>query len=400
MHLVFYGIGSSTVQDVTKYLKLKKKHQSFKKHVNWMTSEIEDLRLDWCKLMSYKEGSFGGWIAENWIAFIRLSKWIYGSLDTLIDDTVYSPPNKNLVKWTKPEVIEWLKARELPHSGKVNELKAKVKDLMNQTEGPPPIVPPKGGHVKNAINVIRSMSTMISCIMTKYTTPSLILEVEHSIKIYLSLLHRFEVMQDNDISKKYSWVTKSNYLSLLNLPRQMELYGPLRLYWEGGYRGEGIIQDIKGIMNHGLTSGWQKNTLKRLYNNRALSFLAEECNSNIESKAATYYINRNYKRYGKVISITERFHNILPLSMIYSKSGVYYIAIDKKVSLQIVKKRYTHSHAGLDFFIWELLKDDTLPTPDKDNIQCYCLLLPKVDNDEIGDLIDENHRIYGCINSD
>ena len=59
----------------------------------------------------------------------------------------------------------------------------------------------------------------------------------------------------------------------------MELYGPLRLYWEGGYRGEGIIQDIKGIINHGLTSGWQRNTLKKFYNNRALSFLAEECNS-------------------------------------------------------------------------------------------------------------------------
>ena len=53
----------------------------------------------------------------------------------------------------------------------------------------------------------------------------------------------------------------------------------------------------------------------------------------------------------------------------------------------------------MDYFIWELLKDETLPTPDKDNIQCYCLLIPKVDNDHIGDFIDDNHRIYGCINS-
>ena len=223
-----------------------------------MISEIIKLNLHWCKLMSYKEGSFGGWIAENWIAYLRISKWVYGTLDVLIDDETYSPPNKPYSKWTKAENIEWLRARDQSTIGSALQLKSQVKMLMKQPGGPPPIGIPKGGHVNNAINLIRSMATMISLIMTDHTSPSLIEQVEHSIKLFLSLTHRLEVVQEKNDTRKYKWITKSNYLSLLNLPRQMELYGPLRLYWEGGYCGEGIIQDIKGILNHGLSLGWQE----------------------------------------------------------------------------------------------------------------------------------------------
>ena len=400
MHLVFYGIGGSTVQEVTNYLKMKKKHASFKDKVNCITKEIEDLRLDWCKLMSYKEGSFGGWIAENWIAYLRISKWVYGILDILIDDKEYCPPDKAVTRWTKAENIEWLKARGLTHVGNANDLKQLVKSYMNQPEEAPPILLPRGGHVNNAINLVRSMATMVSLIMTDHTSPNLITKVDHSIRIYLTMAHRFEINQEKDKSRKYNWVSKSNYLSLLNLPRQMELYGPLRLYWEGGYRGEGLIQDIKGIINHGLTSGWQRNTLKKFYNNRSLSFLAEEHNCKIDSNYLSYDIDRNYKRYGKVDSIAEQFHKHLPLSIIYSKTGVYYVAIDKRESLQVLRNTFTHSHGGLDFYIWKLLETDALPTPTKIEIQCYCLLLPKIDNDQLDINVESNSRVYACINSD
>ena len=84
------------------------------------------------------------------------------------------------------------------------------------------------------------------------------------------------VINDN-VTMKPTWVKKSNYLSLLNIPTQMKLYGPMRLYWEGGYRGEGIIQEVKGIINHGLITGWQKHTMKRFYSYRALKLLNSEC---------------------------------------------------------------------------------------------------------------------------
>ena len=39
-----------------------------------MTRQIIELRLDWCKLLAYKEETFGGWIAEDWIAYLRIYK--------------------------------------------------------------------------------------------------------------------------------------------------------------------------------------------------------------------------------------------------------------------------------------------------------------------------------------
>ena len=74
---------------------------------------MTELRLDWCKLMAYKEGTFGGQIAENWIAYLRICKWIYGSIYVIMDDKEYIPPDK----WNKSDNVEWLQARDLPFTG-------------------------------------------------------------------------------------------------------------------------------------------------------------------------------------------------------------------------------------------------------------------------------------------
>ena len=187
--------------------------------------------------------------------------------------------------------------RGLPNTGDAKELKHSVMTYMNEVGRPPSILPPKGGKVQNATNVVTSMVCMISHIMTEYTTPKVILEVDHAIKIYLSMVHRFEISMNKEPTKKYTWVSKSNYMSLLNIPRQMELYGPMRMYWEGGYRGEGIIQEIKGIINNGLIIGWQNHTMKRFYNNRALKFLANESSSNISTRNEDSVVDQPYRRY-------------------------------------------------------------------------------------------------------
>lgn len=53
-----------------------------------------------------------------------------------------------------------------------------------------------------------------------------------------------------DKTDKIIWITRSNCLSFLNLPDQMRMFGPLRLYWESGWKGEGIIKKIKEIIRN------------------------------------------------------------------------------------------------------------------------------------------------------
>lgn len=44
----------------------------------------------------------------------------------------------------------------------------------------------------------------------------------------------------------------SNLHGLLNLPDQIRLYGPLRIWWEGGCKGECILRSIKPLILHGV----------------------------------------------------------------------------------------------------------------------------------------------------
>ena len=401
MHLVFYGVAKGSINDISTYLKRKLKHSSFMRYVNEITSEIVDMKLDWCKVLLYKEGTFGAWVAENWLGYIKICKWVYGSLDTIAEDARYVPPTKPLHKWTRKENEEWLKVRGLLVVCSAIELKALVKEYINRENGPPDILPPKGGSLKNVHNVVNSMMRMISLIMSKSVTREIVTECERSIKIYLTMVHRFDLALNGDTSRKLTWVSKSNYLSLLNLPQQMNLYGPMRCYWEGGYRGEGLIQELKCLINNGLTKNWQKNTLKRFFNLRTLTFLDNETKSrSTDDGSVVYTIDKDYKRYGTKDIIIKKFHDHCPLSIIKSVANIYSIAIDKRISFQLVKKQYIIDNSNMDYFYWDLMYDNILITPSITDIERYCILLPKIQskNGEMP-MHDTSSQIYSCIDS-
>ena len=108
-----------------------------------------------------------------------------------------------------------------------------------------------------------SMMRLISFIMTKEVNQEICDKCESCVKVYLSMVNKF----DNDLNSEETeckpiWVKKSNYMSLLNLPKQMNLFGPLRRYWEGSYRGEALVQELKPLIKTGLTTNWQEQILQ------------------------------------------------------------------------------------------------------------------------------------------
>lgn len=57
----------------------------------------------------------------------------------------------------------------------------------------------------------------------------------------------------------------------------MRRYGPLRLYWEGGYMGEGIFLKIKPIMTQGThMPTFAETTLTRHYKDKAIDKLLDK----------------------------------------------------------------------------------------------------------------------------
>lgn len=86
----------------------------------------------------------------------------------------------------------------------------------------------------------------------------------------------------NSIDKKLNqkknptWIRSYNFMSLLNLPAAMEIYGPLVNLWEGKLMGEAIIKHCKSELEYGLRGNWAVNVLKNHYRKRALKRLTEE----------------------------------------------------------------------------------------------------------------------------
>ena len=76
------------------------------------------------------------------------------------------------------------------------------------------------------------------------------------IKIFLLVVEEMD-SRVHDQNSSPMWCAKSNFICLLNLPDTMRRYGPLRLLWEGGDCGEGVLCRMKPLVS-GLTGTWQE----------------------------------------------------------------------------------------------------------------------------------------------
>ena len=78
--------------------------------------------------------------------------------------------------------------------------------------------------------MIQTSFVLVSHLMGRTSTSTT--DLKEIIKIFLSTCHEFDLQfgySDNNVP---FWFKKSNFVSLLNLPHQIEKYGPLHLYWE------------------------------------------------------------------------------------------------------------------------------------------------------------------------
>jgi hypothetical protein len=61
-----------------------------------------------------------------------------------------------------------------------------------------------------------------------------------------------------------SWISCYNFLCLLNIPRVVRKYGPMRNLWEGGPVGEGFLRFVKPVMTQGFRCSWETSIMKTL----------------------------------------------------------------------------------------------------------------------------------------
>jgi len=100
MDLIFLGMVKMVVQLVSSWTKWQGKNASFLIYDVGTLDAVQVIGLDWCKVMPYSVGSLGGQISKKYMAIVRLAKWFYSMLDSIVIVPVYEPPDWPSHLWT------------------------------------------------------------------------------------------------------------------------------------------------------------------------------------------------------------------------------------------------------------------------------------------------------------
>ena len=242
MHQLFLGAASSNFELVEMWLKETPAGAKlgFTTMLNILQVLIKELRvfnLSWllaCPLTG-KKGSLGtgSWVAENWVFFTRISPLIYG----------------------------WC---------------ARDKDVVS----------------KYGVDDVSRMTIAFYCFVSRCLSHAgvdvkAIAQTELFMKEFLSALWELDIRvrhkklnkQTTNIGEKKgteAWWLKPNYMSLSNLIAMMYLIGPLVLWWDGGGKGERLIQIIKPHITKGVRRDalcFFVNLLDKLFRGRIMEIL-------------------------------------------------------------------------------------------------------------------------------
>ena len=88
--------------------------------------------------------------------------------------------------------------------------------------------------IQNAFLLLQKLLNSLSVMMSNLlgVQERRIDQMDLLIRMFLTATHNFFDIYSQEKSKNDFW-TKGNFASLLNLPTQVEKFGPLRLYWDG-----------------------------------------------------------------------------------------------------------------------------------------------------------------------
>ena len=259
------------------------------------------------------------------------------------------------------------------------------------------------GSGEEICHMVGSMLSMIASIMRKEVFEESVDQIEREIKIYLSY---FDIVQDkrnNQFKKKSStktkpsWMTKYNYLSLLNIPTSIKLYGPMINLWEGSNQGEGYLRFAKPKLNNIHSKNWQQNAHLEILTEMSFEEVIEDhVNHNLVTGRCSKMQNltnsrmerekKMYVKYKSVNEILSLYRRNRPMSAVKCCDDKFYAVVQnaqKKlhaVPIQLCQMK-SISCLSMNYHLTNLdlsLTDfDLLPFEDK-MITNYILLLPEL----------------------
>ena len=387
MHLLFLGVVKKTNSLIDKwatmFLKRKPLMQSFAPMLPFLSS----MKLEWLKILPMCDNlTFGGFVSENWVALARIFCWMYSSLfNIVLEESVETEsPSKPLKKWTGEEMRKWLVLRGLKRSGRVEELRQRIAKYLEHPENIPPVIEKYKCPGSIIRNTIVSMHSMISRLMQPVCNKKHIVECDVYIRVFLNCLsawNKYATPKNN----KPVWLSSYSYLNLLNIPKVMENYGPLRNYWEGSTMGEGILKRVKENYSS-LRSGWHMNLTKRTLKLRSVKRIMNKLNKQrlshmgekIKEKLDFTIRSNNFHTYPDYLCLDRTYQNGQPISVIIDTQMDIYAIVTNDLLYQLKVKEYIDTSFGMNYFEFELSSMNSNDVLVNKNIFDYGVMLPRL----------------------
>lgn len=223
MHQLFHGIIPAVMAMIESFLTDHRKWSEFMEFINPYINQIAQLRLDWCSVKGLPNSN---WLAEDALGFARVIIFVYG---------------------------QFFLNMNLPASVNTSETTRLI-----------------------LAQIIHSLHVMMCLLMSNKKICPDIIEVH--IKIFLSSCTRFSESYHDDSIKQF-WEDKGNFISLLNLPKQIKKFGHLRLWYEGVR--ERFIQKPKAVLlNLRQSPSFLIMKMNLLHKNYQLDWMKKEMSEN------------------------------------------------------------------------------------------------------------------------
>ena len=115
---------------------------------------------------------------------------------------------------------------------------------------------------------------------------------------------------DDKLTRKNAisaWLTAYNFLSLLNLPGIVRIYGPVRNIWEGSWVSEGFLRFIKPAMIHGLRKNWENSSMTSLMRMKGMQQLTKGLREETNDDACETGDNekKSFHRYRAIVQVDD-----------------------------------------------------------------------------------------------
>jgi hypothetical protein len=200
MHLMFLGVVATVIRDTFfKWLKAHGKMTSLCSVTKSPVARLQKMNIDWCKVQPIlSSGSLSNSVSENFLAFARCGKWLFGCSSLLRgNNSVHSDPDIPPRLYDVAQVRAWYHHREITFETKLNgnDMKALFLVAMAAPNGPPAI--PKKGEAGISKVIADSLVESMACLAAHAMIGGEIgeqdcLALERHVKIFLSRYDAFD----------------------------------------------------------------------------------------------------------------------------------------------------------------------------------------------------------------